>query len=210
MALPLVGGGSGNGRTTSIKKFMQQFTAMKMLDMTAAANTLDDGSEVIHCGGCASKLGPALLTENLAKLNSIQHSVQNSEQQPSRQIDDAILWQANPGVWSVQSIDGFRSFISDDSRFAHICVNHALSDLYAMGATPVHVQAWINLAFNDIRLQQRDHLRMLRAMQSVLSEQSTTLSGGHSSEGLETHLAYCGERRGSAYWAVVKVRHSCR
>ena len=170
------------------QKFMQQFTAMKMLDMTAAANTLDDGSEVIHCGGCASKLGPALLTENLAKLNSIQHSVQNSEQQPSRQIDDAILWQANPGVWSVQSIDGFRSFISDDSRFAHICVNHALSDLYAMGATPVHVQAWINLAFNDIRLQQRDHLRMLRAMQSVLSEQSTTLSGGHSSEGLETHL----------------------
>ena len=178
------------------QKFMQQFTAMKMLDMTAAANTLDDGSEVIHCGGCASKLGPALLTENLAKLNSIQNSIQNSEpnsepnseQQPSRQVDDAVLWQANPGVWSVQSIDGFRSFISDDSRFAHICVNHALSDLYAMGATPVHVQAWINLAFNDIRLQQRDHLRMLQAMQSVLSEQNTTLSGGHSSEGLETHL----------------------
>lgn len=157
------------------QKFMRQFTEMQMVEMQAESSNVDGIKELMHCGGCASKLGPGLLTENLLKVGSAQ-------------VEDAVLWQATPGSWSVQSIDGFRSFMSDESRFAHICVNHALSDLYAMGATPVHVQAWVNLGFNDAPLQQRDHLRMLQAMQAVLSEQNTTLSGGHSSEGIETHL----------------------
>ena len=157
------------------QKFMRQFSEMPMVEMQAESSNVDGIKELMHCGGCASKLGPGLLTENLLKVGSPQ-------------VEDAVLWQATPGTWSVQSIDGFRSFMSDESCFAHICVNHALSDLYAMGATPVHVQAWVNLAFNDARLQRRDHLRMLQTMQAVLSEQNTTLSGGHSSEGIETHL----------------------
>jgi selenide,water dikinase len=162
------------------QKFMQQFADMKMTSMDAEPSNSDDAQELMHCGGCASKLGPALLTENLSQLVS--------DALDSPQVEDAVLWQATPGTWSVQSIDGFRSFISDESRFAQICVNHALSDLYAMGAIPVHVQAWINLAFNDARLQQRDHLRVLQAMHMMLSAQNTKLSGGHSSEGSETHL----------------------
>jgi selenide,water dikinase len=157
------------------QKFMHQFTEMQMVEMKAESSNVDGIKELMHCGGCGSKLGPGLLTENLLKVGSAQ-------------VEDAVLWQATPGAWSVQSIDGFRSFMSDESRFARICVNHALSDLFAMGAIPAHVQAWVNLAFNDARLQQRDHLRMLQAMQAVLSEQNTTLSGGHSSEGIETHL----------------------
>jgi selenide,water dikinase len=157
------------------QKFMRQFAEMQMVEMQAELSNVDGTKELMHCGGCGSKLGPGLLTENLLKVGSAQ-------------VEDAVIWQATPSTWSVQSIDGFRSFMSDESRFAHICVNHALSDLYAMGATPVHVQAWVNLAFNDARLQQRDHLRMLQAMQAVLSEQNTILSGGHSSEGIETHL----------------------
>jgi selenide,water dikinase len=157
------------------QQFMRQFVEMQMADMQAEPSSSGDVNGLMHCGGCASKLGPGLLTDNLALVGS-------------ESVEDAVLWQATPGSWSVQSIDGFRSFVSDESRFAQICVNHALSDLYAMGATPVHVQAWVNLAFNDARLQQRDHLRVLQAIQAVLSKQNTRLSGGHSSEGVETHL----------------------
>jgi selenide,water dikinase len=172
------------------QKFMRQFVEMKMAKMDLESDTVNEKQELMRCGGCGSKLGPALLNENLTQLGLVQQeSVQpNSTQQPMGQVEDAVLWQANPSNWSVQSIDGFRSFISDESRFAQICVNHALSDLYAMGASPLHVQAWINLEFNDPRLQQRDHLRILRAMHAVLTKQNATLSGGHSSEGAETHL----------------------
>ncbi|MFT5610849.1 MAG: selenide,water dikinase [Polaribacter sp.] len=157
------------------QKFMRQFVEMQMVKMQAEPSSADDVNELMHCGGCASKLGPGLLADNLARVGSDQ-------------VEDAVLWQATPGSWSVQSIDGFRSFMSDESRFAQICVNHALSDLYAMGATPIHAQVWVNLAFNHARLQQRDHLRVLQAIQTVLSEQNTRLSGGHSSEGVETHI----------------------
>lgn len=181
------------------QKFMRLFAEMKMLKMDAEPDNIDNIDESMHCGGCASKLGPALLTENLTQLDSVNLG---SAQLGAAPIEDAVLWQATPGTWSVQSIDGFRSFMSDESRFAQICVNHALSDIYAMGATPVHVQAWINLAFNDARLQQRDHLRVLQAMQAMLPEQ-TVLSGGHSSEGIETHLGIVanGEVALSGQWS---------
>jgi len=106
----------------------------------------------------------------------------------SHQIEDAALWTPTPGTLAVQTIDGFRTFMADESRFAQICVNHALSDIYAMGANAINIQAWINLAFSSPSLQQRDHLRMLRGIQAALSESQATLSGGHSSEGGESHL----------------------
>ncbi|MFT6098406.1 MAG: selenide,water dikinase [Arenicella sp.] len=144
------------------------------------------------CGGCASKLGPELLAANLAKLAN----------DGSHQIEDAALWAPTPGALAVQTIDGFRSFLSDESRFAQICVNHALSDIYAMGANAINIQAWINLAFSSPNLQRRDHLRMLRGIQSALSESKATLSGGHSSEGIENHLGIVanGEVAPGAQW----------
>lgn len=145
------------------------------------------------CGGCASKLGPELLASNLAKLTN----------DGSNQIEDAALWAPTPGSLAVQTIDGFRSFMSDESCFAYICVNHALSDIYAMGAKAINIQAWINLAYSSPSLQQRDHLRMLRGIQAALSESQATLSGGHSSEGIESHLGIVanGEVMPGAQWS---------
>jgi len=145
------------------------------------------------CGGCASKLGPELLASNLAKLAN----------DGSHQIEDAALWAPTPGSLAVQTIDGFRSFMSDESCFAHICVNHALSDIYAMGAKAINIQAWINLAYSSPTVQQRDHLRMLRGIRAALSESQATLSGGHSSEGIESHLGIVanGEVRPGAQWS---------
>ncbi|MBL4671712.1 MAG: selenide, water dikinase SelD, partial [Arenicella sp.] len=145
------------------------------------------------CGGCGSKLGPELLAANLGKLAN----------DGSHQIEDAALWAPTPGTLAVQTIDGFRTFISDEACFAHICVNHALSDIYAMGANAINIQAWINLAFSNPTLQRRDHLRMLRGIQAALSGSQTTLSGGHSSEGVESHLGIVanGEVMPGAQWS---------
>lgn len=162
------------------QKFVRQFSElpMSMSDPASKSSAIDQQSEAMHCGGCGSKLGPDLLAANL-------HTVST---EGSHEIEDAALWSPTPGSLAVQSMDGFRSFMSDESRFAHICVNHALSDIYAMGATAIHIQAWVNLAFSSPTLQQRDHLRVLHGIQAALAESQTTLSGGHSSEGAESHL----------------------
>jgi selenide,water dikinase len=183
------------------QKFMHQFVELPM-SMAESANVsmpsatdpsaLEEQAIAMHCGGCGSKLGPELLAANLDAV-----SVGGSHE-----IEDAALWSPTPGTLAVQSMDGFRSFMSDEFRFAQICVNHALSDIYAMGASAVQVQAWINLSFSRSNLQQRDHLRMLRGIKAGLLDSSATLSGGHSSEGIESHLGIAanGEVRPGAQW----------
>lgn len=144
------------------------------------------GMEAMHCAGCGSKLGPDIIDGNLDQLSVHRN---NAVTPALGKAEDASLWQVSAGKLAVQSIDGFRSFTDDYWRFGRICVNHALSDLYAMGATPISAQVWLNLAHAHPRIQKRDHKLLMASINDALNEQHTTLAGGHSSEGLETHVA---------------------
>ncbi len=142
--------------------------------------------ETMRCAGCGSKLGPALLKDTLDQLplferTGITPALGNAE--------DASQWQPTPGKTQVQSMDGFRAFSDDLYRFGQVSVNHALSDIYAMGAEPISAQVWVNLAFNHPRLQKRDYQRLMAGVAQALHDQKVSLTGGHSTEGQETHLA---------------------
>lgn len=144
------------------------------------------GGMEMHCAGCGSKLGPQILAGNLAEL---AHFPRENITAALSSAEDACLWRVPAGKVAVQSIDGFRSFTDDLWRFGQICVNHALSDVYAMGADPVSAQVWINLEFSHPRLQKRDHLLLMSGIASALEQQQVTLAGGHSTEGMENHIA---------------------
>ena len=174
------------------QRFMRQFSDMEHMGMSSMPPeaTTSAGTPPMPCGGCGSKLGPELLRENLLRIRSDLLDVQ-SEQGLSAapiEVEDAGLWTPTFGTQAVQSIDGFRRFNTNDYHFGLICTHHALSDVYAMGAKPKHVQAWINLEFAHPRIQQRDHLRMLRGVVDALRESQVELLGGHSSQGAESHL----------------------
>lgn len=140
----------------------------------------------MHCAGCGSKLGPDVIAASLA---TIPHYPRSEVVAALGKAEDASLWTVPDGMLAVQSIDGFRSFSSDPYQFGIICANHALSDLYAMGAEPVSVQVWINLAFSHPRLHKRDHLLLMSGIAHALQAQQVALAGGHSTEGAETHVA---------------------
>ena len=175
-------------------KFMQRLNDPGPLpEMTPAA------TELMHCAGCGSKLGPTLIAESLERLNPYADA---SVTPALGRAEDAALMRVNTDMLVAQSIDGFRSFTDDLDRFGRICVNHALSDLYAMGARPVAAQVWINLAFNHPRVQQRDHHRLMSGITTALTEQQTVLAGGHSTQGMETHVAIVanGEVAANSSW----------
>ncbi len=167
--------------------------------MVAAASTQ------MHCAGCGSKLGPDLIAGNLSELSIYDRP---AVQPALGRAEDASLWQVAEGKLAVQSIDGFRSFNDDYWRFGKICVNHALSDLYAMGATPISAQVWVNLAHAHPRIQKRDHRLLMASIAAALEEQQVTLAGGHSSEGTETHVALVanGEISKDSIWRKSAVR----
>ncbi len=163
-------------------KFMQRLNQPGAPAMPQAP----DAAMAMHCAGCGSKLGPQTLAGNLSQLASFER---DSITPALGHAEDASLWRVTAGTTAVQSIDGFRSFTDDLWRFGKICVNHALSDLYAMGATPVSAQVWVNLAFSHPRLQKRDHLLLMSGIATALEQQQVTLAGGHSTEGMENHVA---------------------
>lgn len=168
------------------RKFMRRLnepaadTGMAMV-MPAALSDSD-----MHCAGCGSKLGPDVIVNSLSE---IEHYPRDEVIPALGKAEDATVWTVDTGKVAVQSIDGFRSFSSDLYRFGIICANHALSDLYAMGAEPVSAQVWVNLAFAHPRIHKRDHLLIMSGIARALRQQCVALAGGHSTEGTETHVA---------------------
>ncbi|MFK7733468.1 MAG: selenide, water dikinase SelD [Pseudomonadales bacterium] len=192
--------------------FMRQFSELSKNDsMVSAAGSstgpgVGNAEEKMHCAGCGSKLGPAGLYENLAKLPAADSESLHSA---LHTIEDAVVWQPSSNMAMVQSIDGFRSFTEDHYLFAMIAVHHAMNDLYAMGATPKYVQVWANLKFAHSRLQQRDHLRMMNGVSDALLMHEAALAGGHSSEGAEDHLGVVvnGELSLTNRWSKCGANH---
>ncbi|MEX0623375.1 MAG: selenide, water dikinase SelD [Saccharospirillum sp.] len=165
------------------RAFMDKFQTLGAPVMMAA---MPGEAADMHCAGCGSKLGPAILHDTLSTL---PRSDRPGLTPALDTAEDASLWQPTPGLAQVQSLDGFRSFSDDLYRFGQVCVNHALSDLYAMGAQPVSAQVWINLAHAHPRLHKADFRRLMQGIHRALSDQQVALAGGHSTEGAETHVA---------------------
>jgi selenide,water dikinase len=89
----------------------------------------------------------------------------------------------------VHTIDGFRSFLADPYLFGQITAAHALSDLFAMGATPQSALAYVTLPLAAPALMQRDLTQLLAGVIATLNAAGAMLVGGHTSEGAELALA---------------------
>ncbi len=162
---------------------MEQQEIPKFNKAMADQQTLHDISAIaMRCGGCGAKVGSTVLSRVVNRLQPISR-------------DDVIIGLADPddaavtdipaGKLVVQSVDYFRSFIDDPYIFGQIAANHALSDIFAMGAETQTAMAIATIPYG-IENQIEDQLfqTMSGALQ-ILNASNTALVGGHSSEGAE-------------------------
>lgn len=146
----------------------------------------NDMEEPMHCAGCGSKLGPQLLEDTLKDLpifNRPNLAINLA------QTEDAALAIYHTQHSVFQSIDGFRAFTDDLYRLGIVTTHHAVNDLYAMGIQPTSAQVWANICFAHPRLSKRDFQQLMSGISETLIHHQTTLVGGHSTEGQETHVA---------------------
>ena len=88
-----------------------------------------------HGGGCGCKIAPSVLAELLAAMPrppSYPNLLVGTESS-----DDAAVYKLNESQAIVVTTDFFMPIVDDARDFGRIPATNALSDVYAMGATPI-------------------------------------------------------------------------
>lgn len=131
------------------------------------------------CGGCGSKVGPDVLNAALCDLEPPRRA----DIVRGRGDDAAVLSMGTEQ--QVLSCDHFRAFTLDPYILAQITANHALGDIWAMGADPQAALASLILpAMSEAK--QTDTVREIMAgLQSALAAAGADMVGGHTSLGAE-------------------------
>jgi selenide,water dikinase len=99
--------------------------------------------------------------------------------------DDCAMLAVPEGMVMVQSVDYFRAFIDDTYTFGAIAANHALGDVFAMGAEAQSVLAIATVPYGREKVVEETLYDLLAGALSIIEPSGAVLAGGHSSEGAE-------------------------
>jgi selenide,water dikinase len=141
----------------------------------------------MRCGGCGAKVGASVLNRALGNLHPYEtDAVIIGLKDP----DDAAVVRVPPGKAMVHSVDFFRAFIDDPYIFGKVAANHALGDIWAMGATAQSATAVATVP-PGLEAKVEDVLtQMMTGAMEILGDAQCALVGGHTGEGKELALGF--------------------
>jgi selenide,water dikinase len=174
------------------RRFMARYNdlpAMAPEQGPALAAGVADGEAIrelstlaMRCGGCGAKVGSTVLTRVMQRLPAGRRAdVLLGLDAP----DDAAMLAVPAGRVLVQSVDYFRAFLDDAYTFGRIAANHALGDVFAMGAEPQSALAIATVPYGRERVVEEALYELLAGALRTLEPTGAVLAGGHSSEGAE-------------------------
>lgn len=180
------------------RRFMRKFNDLPAMEEsatlpdTAAAQNPEEASQAIsavamRCGGCGAKVGSTVLSRALGELRPIDRDdILIGLHAP----DDAAVLTVPPGKAVVHTVDFFRAFIDDPYVFGRVAANHALGDVFAMGAEAQSATAVATVPYGIESKVEDVVYQMMSGAVEVLNEAGCALVGGHTGEGKELALGF--------------------
>jgi selenide, water dikinase len=133
-------------------------------------------TSLAHGGGCGCKLAPAVLQQILADsptAGPFANLLVGTETS-----DDAAAWRLNDSQVLVATTDFFMPVVDDPFDFGRIAATNAISDVYAMGATPIMALAIVGMPLGKISIE--SVRAILSGGAAVCAAAGIPVAGGHS------------------------------
>jgi selenide, water dikinase len=134
-----------------------------------------------HGGGCGCKIAPGVLRDMLA-----QNTAAILPQQLLVGIetsDDAAVYRLNDEQAIVATTDFFMPIVDDPFDFGRIAATNAISDVYAMGGTPLFALALVGMPINQLPMETVRGI--LSGGEAVCAAAGIPIAGGHSIDSVE-------------------------
>ena len=133
-----------------------------------------------HGGGCGCKIAPGVLSEILHGVRGI---VPSQLLVGIETADDAAVYQLNDELALIATTDFFTPVVDDPYDFGRIAATNAISDVYAMGGTPIMALALLGMPIDKIPLAVIR--RIAEGGQSVCNDIGIPIAGGHTIDSAE-------------------------
>src|SRR5436189_2999612 len=134
-----------------------------------------------HGGGCGCKIAPGVLEQILAK--SAPGLIPPELLVGVETSDDAAVYQINEHQAIVATTDFFMPIVDDPFDFGAIAATNAISDVYAMGGTPLFALAIVAMPIDKVPIDTIQ--RILEGGESVCRRAGIPVAGGHSVDSVE-------------------------
>jgi len=134
-----------------------------------------------HGGGCGCKIAPGVLQRILGGID--RTLVPEALLVGIETADDAAVYRLNDRQAIVATTDFFMPIVDDPFDFGAIAATNALSDVYAMGATPLFALAIVGMPVEALPLDVIK--RILEGGEAICARAGIPVAGGHTIDTVE-------------------------
>ena len=148
---------------------------------TDIKNIIPRLTSLSHGGGCGCKIAPAILQQIISKSDT--SLIPKALLVGIETSDDAAVYQINETQAIVATTDFFMPIVDDPFDFGRIAATNAISDVYAMGGTPLFALALVGMPINTLPLDTIK--KILDGGESVCKTAGIPIAGGHTIDSVE-------------------------
>lgn len=134
-----------------------------------------------HGGGCGCKIAPGVLSGILKGSSAMP--VPKELLVGIETADDAAVYQFNDEQALIATTDFFMPIVDDPFDFGRIAATNAISDVYAMGGTPMMALALVGMPIAVLSVQTIS--KILEGGASVCRTAGIPIAGGHTIDSIE-------------------------